>query len=43
MMRGIFVNIRIRNEMVFGVEGGMTRYLFDSDVVFIYDVAMRYK
>ncbi len=27
MMRGTFANIRIRNEMVPGVEGGMTRHL----------------
>ncbi|EGD7090062.1 aconitate hydratase, partial [Escherichia coli] len=38
-----FANIRIRNEMVPGVEGGMTRHLPDSDVVSIYDAAMRYK
>lgn len=43
MMCGIFVNICICNEMVLGVEGGMMWYLFDSDVVFIYDVAMCYK
>lgn len=43
MMCGIFVNICICNEMVLGVEGGMMWYLFDSDVVFIYDVVMCYK
>ncbi|HGY9021736.1 TPA: aconitate hydratase AcnA, partial [Escherichia coli] len=43
MMRGTFANIRIRNEMVPGVEGGMTRHLPDSDVVSIYDAAMSYK
>ena len=43
MMRGTFANIRIRNEMVPGVEGGMTCHLPDSDVVSIYDAAMRYK
>ena len=43
MMRGTFANIRIRNEMVPGVEGGMTRHLPASDVVSIYDAAMRYK
>ncbi|XNM90661.1 hypothetical protein ACLK1X_07180 [Escherichia coli] len=43
MMRGTFANIRIRNEMVPGVEGGMTRHSPDSDVVSIYDAAMRYK
>ena len=43
MMRGTFANIRIRNEMVPGVEGGMTRHLPDSEVISIYDAAMRYK
>ncbi|HEX8387892.1 MAG TPA: aconitate hydratase AcnA [Sphingomonas sp.] len=41
MMRGTFANIRIRNEMVPGVEGGMTRY--DGEVMPIYDAAMRHK
>ena len=41
MMRGTFANIRIRNEMVPGVEGGMTRY--EGEVMPIYDAAMRYK
>ncbi len=41
MVRGTFANIRIRNEMVPGVEGGMTRY--DGEVMAIYDAAMRHK
>ncbi len=41
MMRGTFANIRIKNEMVPGVEGGMTRY--GQEVMPIYDAAMRYK
>ncbi|MBR0553341.1 aconitate hydratase AcnA [Stakelama marina] len=41
MMRGTFANIRIRNEMVPGVEGGMTKY--DGEVMPIYDAAMRHK
>ncbi|MGJ3630001.1 hypothetical protein AB5I41_30310 [Sphingomonas sp. MMS24-JH45] len=41
MMRGTFANIRIKNEMVPGVEGGMTRY--DGQVMAIYDAAMRHK
>ena len=41
MMRGTFANIRIKNEMVPGVEGGMTRY--DGQVMPIYDAAMRHK
>ena len=41
MVRGTFANIRIRNEMVPGVEGGMTRY--GGEVMPIYDAAMRHK
>jgi aconitate hydratase len=41
MMRGTFANIRIRNEMVPGVEGGMSRY--GEEVAAIYDVAMKHK
>ena len=41
MMRGTFANIRIKNEMVPGIEGGMSRY--GQEVMPIYDVAMRHK
>ena len=41
MVRGTFANIRIRNEMVPGVEGGMSRY--NGEVMPIYDAAMRFK
>ncbi|MEY2943690.1 MAG: hypothetical protein RLY97_1704 [Pseudomonadota bacterium] len=41
MMRGTFANIRIKNEMVPGIEGGMSRY--GADVGAIYDVAMQHK
>ncbi|MBA3896526.1 MAG: aconitate hydratase AcnA [Sphingomonadaceae bacterium] len=41
MMRGTFANIRIKNEMIPGVEGGMTAY--KGEVMPIYDAAMRYK
>jgi len=41
MMRGTFANIRIRNEMVPGVEGGMSR--FGDEVGAVYDVAMKHK
>ncbi len=41
MMRGTFANIRIRNEMVPGIEGGMSRY--GQEVMPIYDAAMRHK
>jgi aconitate hydratase len=43
MTRGTFANIRIRNHMVPGIEGGVTRHLPDGDVVSIYDAAMKYK
>jgi aconitate hydratase A / 2-methylisocitrate dehydratase len=43
MMRGTFANIRIRNEMVPGVEGGMTRLMPEGTVMPIYDAAMEYK
>lgn len=42
MMRGTFANIRIRNEMVPGVEGGYTKYLPTDEILPIYDAAMRY-
>ncbi len=42
MVRGTFANIRIRNELVPGVEGGYTRYLPTGDQMSIYDAAMRY-
>jgi aconitate hydratase len=42
MMRGTFANIRIRNEMVPGVEGGMTQYVPTGDTMSIYDAAMKY-
>ncbi len=43
MMRGTFANIRIRNEMVPGVEGGITRHIPSGEQLAIYDAAMRYK
>ena len=43
MMRGTFANIRIRNKMVPGVEGGYTRHLPDGEQMSIYDAAMRYQ
>jgi aconitate hydratase len=43
MMRGTFANIRIRNEMVPGVEGGATRHLPSGQQMPIYDAAMRYQ
>ena len=43
MMRGTFANIRIKNEMLQGVEGGMTKHLPDGEVMPIYTAAMKYK
>ncbi|MCC7033169.1 MAG: aconitate hydratase AcnA [Acidobacteria bacterium] len=43
MMRGTFANVRIRNQMVPGVEGGVTQYLPGGEVMAIYDAAMRYQ
>ncbi|MEM7099912.1 MAG: aconitate hydratase AcnA [Pseudomonadota bacterium] len=43
MMRGTFANIRIRNEMVPEVEGGVTRHVPSGDQLSIYDAAMRYQ
>ena len=43
MMRGTFANIRIRNEMVPGVEGGMTKLQPDGTVMPLYHAAMEYK
>ncbi|GAA4702806.1 aconitate hydratase AcnA [Brevibacillus fulvus] len=42
MMRGAFANIRIRNRLVPGSEGGVTNYLPTDEVMSIYDAAMRY-
>ena len=42
MMRGTFANIRIRNKMVPGVEGGETRHLPGGAQMSIYDAAMKY-
>lgn len=43
MMRGTFANIRIRNEMVPGIEGGFTKHVPSGEVMSIYDAAMRYQ
>jgi aconitate hydratase len=43
MVRGTFANIRIKNEMLNGVEGGMTRHYPSGDELSIYDAAVRYK
>jgi aconitate hydratase len=43
MMRGTFANIRLRNALAEGVEGGVTRYLPSGERLSIFDAAMRYK
>ncbi|HEX4407935.1 MAG TPA: aconitate hydratase AcnA [Xanthobacteraceae bacterium] len=43
MMRGTFANIRIKNQMLPGVEGGYTIHYPDKQRMTIYDAAMRYK
>jgi len=43
MMRGTFANIRIRNQMLTGVEGGLTRHIPSGQQMSIYDAAMKYK
>ncbi|MEO8558013.1 MAG: aconitate hydratase AcnA [Rhodospirillales bacterium] len=43
MMRGTFANIRIKNEMVPGVEGGVTKFVPNGEVMPIFDAAMKYK
>ena len=43
MMRGTFANIRIRNEMVPGIEGGITKHIASGEQLAIYDAAMKYK
>jgi aconitate hydratase len=43
MMRGTFANIRIKNEMVAGVEGGFTKFIPTGAILSIYDAAMEYQ
>jgi aconitate hydratase len=43
MMRGTFANIRLRNLLLPGTEGGVTEYLPGGEQMSIYDAAMRYK
>ena len=43
MVRGTFANIRIKNEMVPGIEGGITRHMPSGDQMPIYDAAERYR
>jgi len=43
MMRGTFANIRLKNQMVPGVEGGFTVHYPDKQRMTMYDAAMKYK
>ena len=43
MLRGTFGNIRIKNQLVPGVEGGYTVHMPSGEQMFIYDAAMRYQ
>ena len=42
-MRGTFANVRIKNEMLDGVEGGFTRHVPSGEQLAIYDAAMKYQ
>jgi aconitate hydratase len=42
-MRGTFANIRLRNQLAPGTEGGVTRHQPDDEPMSIYDAAMRYR
>jgi aconitate hydratase len=43
MMRGTFANVRLRNQLVPGTEGGLTRTFLDDTVEPVFDAAMRYR
>jgi aconitate hydratase len=43
MMRGTFANIRLKNEMVPGSSGGVTKHMPDGTEMSIYDAAMQYQ
>jgi aconitate hydratase len=43
MMRGTFANVRLRNQMAPGTEGGWTTHQPDNGVMTIFDAAMKYK
>ena len=43
MVRGTFANIRLRNKLLDGVEGGYTAYLPDGEQMTIFDAANRYR
>ena len=43
MMRGTFANVRLRNQLAPGTEGGWTTYLPGDEVMSIYDASMKYQ
>jgi aconitate hydratase len=43
MMRGTFANVRLRNRLAPGTEGGVTLHLPDGEQLSIYDASMKYK
>jgi aconitate hydratase len=43
MMRGTFANVRIRNQLAPGTEGGFTTYFPTGEVEFVYDASMKYQ
>ena len=43
MVRGTFANVRLRNKLAPGTEGGVTRYLPTNEVMSIFDASMKYQ
>jgi aconitate hydratase len=43
MMRGTFANVRLRNQLVSGIEGGVTRHLPDGGQMSVFDAAVKYQ
>jgi aconitate hydratase len=43
MMRGTFANVRLKNQLAPGTEGGVTRHLPDGEILSIFDGAMKYQ
>ena len=43
MMRGTFANVRLRNLLVPGIEGGFTKYHPSGETMYIYDASMQYQ
>jgi aconitate hydratase len=43
MVRGTFANVRLRNLLAPGTEGGVTRHLPSNDIISIFDAAVRYR